>query len=423
MANIFNRIFGNTPKNEVKNVQGNNLQKYVNSYSFSSRISQDIKNWREAVYEAEQNSQKYRVKMQQMYRDTVLNGHVKACLNRRKNLTLLNDFTYENLDGTQNEEVTKMFQKKWFFDTIEYVLDAKFYGYSVINWTSIENGYPANIQIINRENINPDGNFISQFPYSNSGTDINSPELSNWSLYCKTNSEHGISNCGYGLLYEVAIYEIILRNNLGYNNDFVERFGQPVIIADTMKTDEDERGYLEDMLSNIGSSGVIIKDSTDNIQYLEYSKAGDGYTGYDNLEQRCEKKVSKLLLGHADALDSTPGKLGGTQGDLSPQQLALNEIKTIDSNYIEYYVNDYLIGKLRKLGFKIPEGKFKFENNSEKALKAEKELSKRERTAMYLKTLTEAGISVDLKWVSEELEIPLAQTQPTQKETKPKKLK
>lgn len=405
--NIFNKIFNKKKDVVVENTNAN-INSKLQKYAISHRIKQDIRRWREAVEEAEAPYYKARVKMQQMFKDTVLNGHVKACMNRRKNLTKLQKFDIYNKDGSKNEELTKFFEKNWFSLVVDYILDAKFYAYSMINWTKVQNGELKDIQIVPRDFVNPDLEIISENKYGQTGIDINSSEIKNWSLYVNTTSEHGISKCGYGILYEVALYEILLRNLLGQNADLTEKFGQPLTVVTTSKTNEDEREYLEDMLANLGASGYMIKDPGDEISHLEYDKIDNGWGIFDNLEQRCEAKISKIILGHADALDSTPGKLGSTEGTNSPTQIALSEIQTIDSNFVEYYVNDFLMPKLMSLGIIKSEVYFKYSNNAEEEFKIEKKNEKRKNISEYAKTLYEAGFSIDSNWLSEEMDIPLS---------------
>lgn len=417
MENIFNKVyrsmFGST-KNETIKKEGQDLSRHPNNYGATQRVKQSIKEWRDAIYEMENPSIKYRVKVQNIYKDTILNGQVKACVNKRKNNCLLQEFAFVDPNGEVNEDITKnIFQKKWFGDIMSYIFDAKLYGYQLINWTSIENGLPSNIQIINREFINPDQNILGTYPYSLSGLALNDPSVELWSLYCDTNSDFGISKCGYGLLYEVAMYEIMLRNLFGQNGDYAERFGQPTIIATTDKTDNTELDYLEESIAALGSSGQIIKGSMDQIEYLEYSAVSDGFNVYDNLEQRCEKKISKILLGHADALDSTPGKLGSSNGEESPAQIAMNEIQKIDSDYLLYYINDKLLPKLKSLGVKIPEGKIQFLNNSEKEKNEERKLEHNTKIVADIEKLSKAGFKVDAKWITETTGIPVVEIETT----------
>ena len=295
----------------------NDIAKYTTIYHLN-RVRQDIMNWRNAVLEMEQIYIPHRVKVQLLYEDTALNAQVQASMRKRKNLVLLKDFQIVDKSGKKDEVTTKLFNQHWFYNIENYILDAQFYGYSLINWTNIKNGVPADIKIIRRQFISPDRRIISPFPYSLMGHSIDSDDITNWSLYVDTPNQHGLSPCGYGLLYECANYEIILRNLMGYNADYIEKYGMPITVVDTMKTDDDERKYLEDMIKTLGSSGYIIKDPQDTVTLQGYDNVGVGFQSYADLEERLEKKISKLILGHADALDSTPGKLGGSQGEESP---------------------------------------------------------------------------------------------------------
>ena len=405
MANLWNRMF--QAKNQAdKKTDKKNLKR--STLVQSSRQTQDIYGWRQAINEAENNGQKYRVKMNTIYKDVILDGQVKSCISKRKNLTLLQDFALFDSNDNIDEEATKLIKKKYFADICNYVLDTVFYGYNLINWTDVKNNELLGVQIINREFINPDGMFIGEHPYATQGIDIMDESIQNWSLYCTTPSENGISNCGYGLLYEAANYQILSRNNLAYNADFSERFGMPVTVLTTDRQDGEDLDIVEDNLKNMGSNGYLVKDSTDVIDYLEFSNSDNGYQVYDNLEKRLEAKITKLLLGHASALDETPGKLGASQGESSPVSEALKEIKSVDSVYLAYYINDFLIPKLRNLGIKIKDGlTFKFINSDEKDEADNKLNTQRTEVTAYVKTLAEAGYTVDAKWLSDELGIPI----------------
>ena len=71
-----------------KQVNARRIGSVIAPYQFT-RIKQDVQLWRDAITEAELAWYPHRVKMQRIFMDTILNGHVLACLNKRKNLTLL----------------------------------------------------------------------------------------------------------------------------------------------------------------------------------------------------------------------------------------------------------------------------------------------------------------------------------------------
>lgn len=379
------------------------IDKYIAKVQLQ-RIRQDVKSWRDAIQEAELAYYPHRVMMQRLFGDTTLNGHVFACMQKRKGLTLLKDYKLVNAQNEVDEQWSEKFKEQWCYDVINYALDAIFYGYNLINFDGIENDSLTGVKIIKRHNISPDRFQVVSYVYALQGIKFNEEPYNDWTFYASTPSENGVSPCGYGLLYRCGLYEIFLRNLLGYNGDFVELFAQPFRYAKTTKTSELERGTLENMLRDMGSSGYGIFDPEDEIFFLEAKHAHNGFAGYDNLEQRCEKKISKIILGHADALDSVSGKLGNTH----EAQEALEDIEVMDNRYIEHFMNAQVLPKMRALGISIPEDlKFKYSNDKEKEEAREKEDMNNKLTAELVLTLKNAGFEVDEKYITERTGIPV----------------
>lgn len=366
------------------------------------RLRHDVAMWREAVTEAENAWYPHRVKMQRMFIDTILNGHVFSLMERRKDLTLLREWCFKDGD-TESEELKAMFNTEWFELVIGYSLDALFFGYSLISLGDVERDRFTNTSLIRRWNVSPDRLNVAEFIYSLSGAKFTEEPYKKWHLWVPTPSENGVGTCGYGLFYKIALYEIFLRNTLGYNGDFVELFAMPYRVGKTTKTTEDERAELADALQNMGSAGWAIVDPMDEITFLENNMAGTGYTAYESLEQRCQKTVSKIILGHADAMDSTPGKLGSGQGgEESPVQLALKDKQVKDGKFIERLVNDQLLPKMRSIGFKIPDNiRFEFKNDAEREAFRAKQDASNKVTAEIAQTMKNAGLKMDAKYFEE----------------------
>lgn len=373
------------------------------------RVKQDIGTWRTAIKERERVWFPQSFKMQQLYADTVLNGHVSACIARRQNLVLQKDFQFINVDSKQvDENLTKLFQKDWMSKIIKSILDAQLYGFSLIAWDKFENYELKDLRAIRRENISPDRRIIQPFFYSVSGKSWNDDDYKDWMLYTETFNEWGKSESGYGLLYNVAYYEIFLRNNMGYNADFIEKFIMPFVVAKTMKTTEDEREEMFMMLQNLASSNSALIDPNDEIEFIESKNTGTSFQSFDNFESRLEKKISKILLGHADAIDSTSGALGSNDEAL----IAMREIENAQIAFVENEVNKNLLPKLRNLGFIIPDNiVFKFRNDKQEQESKEEEEEINQKTVTIVKTLFDAGIEVDPKWITERTKIPVSKIQ------------
>lgn len=378
-----------------------NLTNYIAPVQLQ-RLRHDVAMWREAVGEAENAWYPHRVKMQRMFIDTILNGHVYSLMERRKDLTMLRDWCFKDKAGEESEAMRDLFNAEWFDLLVGYSLDAMFFGYSLISLGDITGDQFTGTSLIRRWNVSPDRLNVAEFIYSLSGAKFAEEPYKDWHIWVPTPSENGVGTCGYGLFYKIALYEIFLRNTLGYNGDFVELFAMPYRVGKTTKTEEGERAELENAIQNMGSAGWAIIDPMDEIEFLETSTSGTGYTAYESLEQRCEKKVSKIILGHSDAVDSTPGKLGAGQGEDNPVAAALRDKQVKDGKFIERIVNSQLLPKMRNLGFKIPEDlRFEYKNDAERESFRAREDASNKLTAEIAQVMKNAGLKMDPKYFEE----------------------
>ena len=368
------------------------------------RIAQDIGTWRNWIAEAERAWWPFRVLMQQGYIDTVLNAHVRACMDRRKNLTLLREFEFRNTDGSCNEEWTKYFHKRWFeHNFVNYTLDALFYGYNLISIGDIKDGSPINPSIITRWHISPDRDEVGTFIYSPTGQSFEKGRVDDFHVFVTTINDTGVNSCGYGLLYPVAFLEILLKNNTGFNTDFIEMFAQPYRVLKTSKTEGAERDEAERAMAAMGSAGYAILDLMDELEFMTDGAKGNGYKSYNDFDLRLKGDISKIILGHADAISSVPGKLGASQQQNSatndadaatPIARALRDIQTADGKFCEYVYNDMLIPKLRNLGIAVPEGGVYYLNDAEERAIQDEKNNVNQKFATIVMTLAQAQVAV-----------------------------
>jgi phage gp29-like protein len=376
------------------------------------RIKQDIGRWRMAIQEAETPTNPQRYLMQQMYLDTVLNGHVTACIEKRYAGVLKKGIEVVNEKGEQNEDLTKLYSKRWMFDIIRYILDARMYGYTLIQLGDMKNFEFEELYTIRRSNINPEKEIVTKDFYSLDGISVYDPQYEKNLIWVKTISEVGMAanwgKCGNGLLYKVAPYEIWYRQAIAFWNEYLQRFGAPMALGKTNSRDEQMRSQMSEMLSNMGSMGWGVFDTDDDIELIESAGKSGSTETYPNMINMLEKIISKIFLGHADGIDSVPGKLGSSQGDKSPAYLALKDIEAFDCQFVEFELEKNVMPKLIGLGFPLPKGyTIKFVNSYEKMEARATEDTNNKVTAEMVKVLFDAGLKVDAKWFEERTGIPV----------------
>ena len=287
-------------------------------------------------------------------------------------------------------------------------MDAKFFGYSFINWGGVdEKGNLTGLKVVPRENCMPDigGLYtadqggVNRIPSNiNPALKFTDEEIQPWTMWVTTPDNISRSSCGFGEFYPVSLYAILLRNNLGYNSDFVEKFMTPLTIGKTNKTDRVEREEFLKDLSSFGSSAAIVLDFLDEISFVESKNTGTAYNSFDNYEKRLQALISKILLGHADAMDSTPGKLGNNDNALQ----SLKEKAMNDGQFVEDVINDQFLDKLRLLGFNIPDGTvFKYSNDEQEEHERNERAEYNTKVTAWVKSLSDSGYEIDPNELSE----------------------
>jgi len=172
MANRFINLFQNAFAPTVRDLPAKNSERDLRNYISPvqlQRLRHDVAMWRECIQEAELAYFPHRVKMQRMYLDTVFNGHTYACIKRRKQLTLLREWEFINKEGEESEKNEEILNKKWFSELLDYILDARFFGYSLIALGDITDGNFNDLSIVKRANISPDRLTVNHLVYALSG--------------------------------------------------------------------------------------------------------------------------------------------------------------------------------------------------------------------------------------------------------------
>lgn len=377
----------------------------------------DLSSWAAVLEEAERASWPFRVEMQKMYRKTEKNAHVAACIQRRKELTLLRDYEIRNANGEYDKHWTDYFKRHWYKQVaLELMLDADYHGFTLASIGEIKDGVPGLITNVRRWNISPDREHVSMLEKSPAGYSWNDSPYDKWHVWMPTVQLNGINNCGYGLLYITAALEILQRNNVQYNADFIEMFAQPYRWLKTNDLDGDEYEAKKKMMREMASAGFGITGLNDELEFLNDGSRGNGYKAYNDFDHRAKADISKWIGGHADFIDSIAKGMdtqtGG--GDVADDATGNNQVqraaaakRTIDGDNVTYRTNELWIPKLRDLGVDIPKGHhIHFLNDSEERSIAAQEADKNQKIATLALSMAQGGLQMDENYFTQQTKIP-----------------
>lgn len=410
-----NRGMGDNSQAFIRNGGGSdranrNLNNTIFPQSFEVPRT-DISSWEAAKKEAETAGWPYRILMQKMYEKTELNAHVAACVQRRKELTLLRDFVVKNANGEIDKHWTDYFHLAWYKQqALEYILDADYHGFTLTSIGEIKDGVPGLLTNIKRWNVSPDRQHVSIFERSPAGYSWNDAPYDKWHVWMPTVQKNGINNCGYGLHYIGSAIEIFNRNNLGFNADYNEMFGQPYRHLKTPDLDGDEFEEKKKAMAQMGHAAYLITGLQDELEFINDGSRGQGFKTYNDLDHRTKSDISKWYGGHADFLDNTTKNASGQNqnsggGDVtddatgnSQVQKAIAAKRMIDGDNATTRTNELWIPKLQGLGISIPKGHhIVFLNDSEERSIDAQEANRNQLWGTLGLTLAQAGYRIEQK--------------------------
>lgn len=387
LANYDNRSFN--PFQTYGKIDSQHISRTIAPIQFE-RWAADIADWRSAMSEMEHAFYPFRVKSVRIYIDTIENVFVKALINRMQELVLqrqpqVYQYKSDSRGGARKKVISSDLSQQlnanfWFEDYRKLILDAPLWGFRLIELGEIdlsnENLFP-NLTFTRPENIRIDkwrGALLTSIPYFIDGIEVqNIEEVTMWNHYIGTKSNRGVSDCGYGMLYNISEYAIHLKHLLGWRLDFIENYGQPTRVGTTSKQGT-ARKKFEQFLANPSSNQYILldKSTSDEVKFESMAGTGTGtaWKSHGDAANFLKKELSQMVLGHEDAFMTTPGKVGANVTsnkdgfNESSMEQAINQKQIIYSNFEIRKMNEVSFPSFRKLakytGIKridlVPEG-------------------------------------------------------------------
>lgn len=301
------------------------------------RTQQEIVDFKMAVTTAENNYNPNRYLLYKLYNDVILDSHLSACIQQRKNLTLGRDFKVVGKDGKEIEELTKLIKTKWFRDVLDMSLDSIFWGYSLIQFEDLINNSFKCVELIPRLYVKPEKHIVVKAWSDIDGQDYLEEPFVSWCM--------GVGNPkDLGLLMKAAPLIIWKKNAMGAWSDFQNKFGSPAMIAKTDVSDKASQNKIDEFLANFQRSPYARLPKDSMVEILQTSKQ-DAHQVFDALIERCNSEISKLILGQTG---TTAEK--SFVGSAEVHERILGGYGELDEHFIEGVLNYQLIPLMENLG-------------------------------------------------------------------------
>jgi phage gp29-like protein len=307
-----------------------------------SQTRNDIAIWKAALKQAMLIDNPKRSKLQNLYKDCLVDSLLTSQIENRKMQTLGSAFTLKDQGGTINEEITALLKSsRFYYDLVRNMLDAVHFGTTVVEFISDANG--LRVVTIPRNNIVPEKGTLLFDETKDTGLDYRTAkEYGTWLL------EFG-DPLDFGLLNKAVPHVLFKRFAQSCWSELCEIYGIPPRVMKTNTADPAMLTRAEQMMRDMGAAAWFIIDETESFEFAKGSDTnGDVYS---NLIGLCNNEMSLLISGAVIGQDTKNGNESKETISISMYHNLVNA----DKRMVEGYFNSMVLPALFRIGA-IPDG-------------------------------------------------------------------
>lgn len=312
----------------------------------------DIADWENAYNMARNPMAPDRARLLDLYDSILLDSHLASCMESRVLRVARGKYKLVGKDGKAKADLLPLLQTQWFMDFLRYAAEAIFRGHTLIELGELRGvGDLLTVNRIDQHNVMPWLGVVRKNPASTDGYKYKEPPLVDYLVEVGRKDELGI-------LSQVAPVAIIKKYAVGSWSDYTERFGIPAMWVTTETADPKRMDQLEDMLTQIRSRLWAILKAGEKFEVMP-TPGVDAHKVFDELIKRMNSEMSKRVLGQDGTSDSKDTK--GTYGSLQILAGVAEDRHQADKAFVAHVVNNDLLPRLAKLGYKLGDARFEWD--------------------------------------------------------------
>lgn len=354
--------------------------------SARSMKAEDLKTWKAAVQLAEAGENQDRTLLYDTYQsvcldlqlDTVIDTRVFAVLSRR--FKIVNDQT-----GEEDHEKTKLFEKPWFEDYVRLVVEAEFWGDTLIDiFDTNEEGLISNAELMPRKHVLWQKGLVVKEVGDLKGEDFRHPKYAPFYIPIEPKNH-------LGKLLKISTVVLAKRWSLAYWNQYGERYGQPFRTVTTPGGSESRDKALAKILENMGANGWGIFWEGEEFKLMEAAKSEGSVAVFEKLIKLLDGYISKSVLGQTMTTDD-----GSSKSQAQVHEDVAEDRHEYDRRRVRNNFNEVLNKQLISRGYPLEGFSFKWDDEMTDGEKLQRVIS-----------LSQSGYTVDPDYITEEFGIPI----------------
>lgn len=299
-----------------------------------SLYSKNIGDWLAGRATAEKIENPNRSKQYDLYDDIILDEFVHGQIYNHRILPVKNrSFKIVNAKGEKDEEKTNLLKRRWFDEYIEYALESKFFGFSLIyldEMVMIDGRSDIkNVVLVPRRHVLQESGLVLNKQADTKGQNYLEQPLSNYCLPIGKPFD-------LGLLNKAAPLWILKKHAWQNWDEFAEIFGIPIRVVKTASQDPRVIAEIEEWVREMGTAAYGIFPDGTEIDIKENSKT-DAFGVFHEMIKSANEGLAILFSGQTmTSMD------GSSRSQAEVHQDVAFEIRKDDEKFLQYAVADLL---------------------------------------------------------------------------------
>jgi len=292
-----------------------------------------------------------------IYDKVMKDPHLYSQIQATKHKILAEPFNLIDKDsGEENEELTELIERPWFYQYLSNALEAEFWGHSLMEFQEMaESDHPRmdmefrHVKLVPRMHVKPEFGQIVIRPYDQEGIPFREEPFNEWLME-------------YGDAYDKGLLEIAAKHVIWKNyalsdwSRHAEKYGDPFMVIRSSGNKQEDLDKKEEMAAKFAQNSYAILDDDDQINLLESSHS-DSYKIFMEMAKFQDDQDSKLINGQTMSADE-----GSSRSQAEVHERLMNNFVKSRMRSFQFHVNFELLPFLKYHGYPLDGTQFMFHN-------------------------------------------------------------
>lgn len=366
----------------------------------ASVIRFSLSQWQNAYEDAIDPRQPERIDLLDLYEQIEIDDQVSALVETIYNKLISREFIVCTPDGEEDQEVTDLFSRPWFWEFVAGCINADLYGFTGLQVTGLQDGIYSGLKNIPRRHIVPELKGVRYHENTRYKIDesFDDPRIRNWTIFL--NPQLPADQYRLGKYNKLAKPFILKREVTQFWAIFNELFGIPYRALKTSLQDSTRKQNAITAMETMTAAAYSVIDQDDELEFHNPGASNNAST-FDLFCKRMDNSMSKILIGGTMVLED-----GSSRSQAEVHERNSGDFVTAAGKRVAAAVNGILFPKMKAAGIISRTADLQFKWNDTESL------SKTETVDIITK-LNAAGFQVPLEYVIEHTGIPVEAKAPT----------